>query len=380
MCVCFLFLVKNCIVFGELLFFSVCDLVYMLLLVCGQVIVDEEQLYVLFWCGVVVEIDELVVFMQQCSLGEWFVCCLVCLSVDWEQYMYDVCQVFVMFVGQLVGVLYGVIDFLLFLIDFLLEVVLLQIVCQLDGGSVYYGVSYLIYVVVVCFVVVCYLGWQLVDQCCVFQVVLMMNILMLELQVCLVNQVLLLIVKQCEVIYEYLLCSVEMLCVSGIVDEDWFQVVLQYYELFDGFGYLCGVVVVGELVEMFCFVDIYIVCLSVWVIWLVMSVVQVGCELYQIVEVSLLVGVLIKVFGIFLLGSMVCLVFGELGIVVCNGEKVYLLLVVMFINVVGEFWFKLMMWDSVWEEYVVVVLFLVCVMLMWLMDEMVVELIGGELG
>ena len=378
--VCSLSSVKNRIVLGEPLPFSVRDSAHMLLLARGQVIADEEQLYALFRRGAVVEIDELAASMQQPGRSEPPGRRLARLSADWEQHTHDVRQALAMPAAQLAGALHGATDLLLSLIDFSPEVALSQIVRQSDGGGPHYGVSHSIHAATACLAAARYLGWQPVDQRRAFQAALTMNISMLELQARLANQVSPLTAKQRESIHEHPLRSVEMLRAGGIADEDWLDAVLQHHELPDGSGYPRGVGAVCELAEMLRFADIYTARLSSRATRPAMSAAQAGRDLHQIAEASPLASALIKAFGVFPPGSMVRLASGELGIVVRNGEKAHLPLVATLTNAAGEPRLKPMMRDSAREEHTVVALLSARSMPMRLTDEMIVELIGGELG
>lgn len=68
--------------------------------------------------------------------------------------------------------------------------------------------------------------------------------------------------------------------------------------------------------------------------------------------------VFIKEFGFYLLGCMVCLKLGEVGMVMCCGESVNMLLVVVLIDCDGNLWFEFVWCDIVWFEFSIVVVML----------------------
>lgn len=375
---CSLSSVKNRIVLGEPLPFSVRDASRLLLLARGQIIMDEAQLDELFQRGALVEIEELAGAVQQPTKRETPEQRLARLPSDWLRTSQDVRQALTAPTAQMAAALHSSTDLLLSLIDQAPDVALSQVVRQPESGDGHYGVNHSIHAATACHAAARYLGWSPADQRRAFQAALSMNVAMVDLQARLSTQVSPLTAKQRETINEHPTRGVEMLREAGITDELWLDAVLTHHELPDGSGYPNGSSEVGELAEMLRFADVYTARLSARANRPAMSAQQAGRELHQMADSSPLAAALIKAFGIFPPGSLVRLASGELGLVVRNGEKAYRPLVATLTNASGEPRLTPLMRDSAREEHAVVALLSAQSMPMRLTDERVASLIGGR--
>lgn len=373
--VCPLSTVKNRIVLGAPLPFSVRDAGRMLLLARGQVIADEEQLEALFKRGALVEIDELAGAIQP-TRRDTPAQRLARLSSEWDRSSRDVRQALTAATDQRAAAIHSSTDLLLGLIQDSPDVALSQVVRQPDAGG-HYGVNHSIHAATACQAAARYLGWHADEQRRAFQAALTMNLGMIELQARLATQVSPLTAMQRETINEHPVRGAEMLSEAGITDTDWLDAVLKHHEVADGSGYPKGATDVSELAEMLRFADVYTARLSSRANRPAMSAQQAGRELHQMAAASPLAAALIKAFGIFPPGSLVKLASGELGVVVRNGEKAYHPLVATLTNAAGEPRLAPLMRDSARGEHAVVALLSAQSMPVRVSDERITSLIGG---
>jgi HD-GYP domain-containing protein (c-di-GMP phosphodiesterase class II) len=376
--VCSLASVKNRIVLGEPLPFSVRDAGRMLLLARGQVIADTEQLDELFQRGALVEIDELARAIQQpanqTAMPQRLR--LTELPSEWERVGGDLRQAFSAPSAQMASAIHGTTDLMLSLIELSPDVALSQVVRQPDAGG-HYGINHSIHAATACQAAARYLGWGPAEQRRAFQAALTMNIAMLDLQARLSSQVSPLTAMQREAINDHPARSAEMLSQAGITDQDWLEAVLKHHEVPDGSGYPNGATDISELAEMLRFADVYTARLSSRANRPAMSAQQAGRELHQMAAQSPLAAALIKAFGIFPPGSLVKLASGEIGVVVRNGEKAYHPLVATLTTTSGEPRMTPLKRDSARGEHAVVALLSAQSMPMRLSDEKIASLIGG---
>ena len=332
--VCPLAAVKDRIVLGQALPFSVRDNSRVLLLAKGQVIQDANHLADLFRRGAVVDASELVASVKQRQ--EDPALRMARLPSDWSRTQQDVRQALSAEPSQLAAAVDNATGLLLELIDCAPEVALSQIVRQPESMAGHYGVSHSIHAATACLSAARYLGWDPTSQRRAFQAALTMNLGMLDLQARLSSQVSPLSQTQRDQIQNHPLRSVEMLGAAGVVDSDWLQAVLQHHELPDGSGYPRGITDVAELAEMLRFADVYTARLAARATREAMSAMQAGRELHQMADASPLASALIKAFGIFPPGTLVKLASGEMGLVVKNGEKAHQPFVSVLTNTNGE--------------------------------------------
>lgn len=334
--VCSLSSVKERIILGEPLPFSVRDNTRMLLLARGQVIADEAQLQSLFERGALVEADELAALARRPARPESRQERLVRLPGEWDRGNHDVRNALAAPPAQMAGAIASATDQLMALIRQSPEMALAQVVRQPDAGQGHYGVSHSIHAATACQAAARFLGWDEIAQRRAFQAALTMNLGMLDLQARLSTQVSPLTALQRETINDHPVRSVEMLSQAGITDNDWLDAVLQHHEVSDGSGYPQGLTDVGELAEMLRCADVYTARLSSRANRPAMSAQQASRELHQMASESPLAGALIKAFGLFPPGTLVRLASGEVGLVVRNGEKAYQPLVAALTNAQGE--------------------------------------------
>ena len=327
--------VKDRIVLGQPLPFSVRDNGRMLLLAKGQIIHDDVQLEELFQRGALVEAEELLAAVQPVR-REDPATRLARLPAAWESSTEAVRQALSAAPPELMNALHSATDTLMALIDSAPDVALWQIVRQSESDGGHYGVTHSIHAATACHAAAGYLGWDAVSQRRAFQAALTMNLGMLDLQAKLATQVSPLTALQREAIKEHPIRSRVMLEAAGIEDLDWLDAVLMHHELPDGSGYPNGSTDVGELAEMLRFADIYTARLSARANRPAMSAQQAGRELHQMADASPLASALIKAFGIFPPGSLVKLASGELGLVLRNGEKAHHPIVAALTNANGQ--------------------------------------------
>lgn len=375
--VCSLSSVKNRLVLGEPLPFSVRDAGRMLLLARGQVIADEAQLESLFQRGALVEVDELASAIQPArreSPAEQ----MARLPSDWDRGGHDVRRALGAPTEQMAGAIHSATDLLMSLIDRSPDVALSQVVRQPDSGAGHYGINHSIHAATACQAAARYLGWGAGEQRRAFQAALTMNLAMLDLQARLATQVSPLTALQREQINEHPTRSAEMLSEAGITDEDWLEAVIKHHEVADGTGYPQGITDISELAEMLRFADVYTARLSSRANRPAMSAQQAGRELHQMADSSPLAAALIKAFGVFPPGSLVKLASGEIGVVVRNGEKAYRPLVASLTNAAGEPRLTPLTRDSAREEHAVVALLSAQSLPVRLSDERIASLIGSH--
>lgn len=334
--VCSLSSVKDRIILGDPLPFSVRDNTRMLLLARGQVIADEAQLQSLFERGALVEAEELAALARRPARPESRQERLVRLPGEWDRGNHDVRNALAAPPAQMAGAIASATDQLMALIRQSPEMALAQVVRQPDAGQGHYGVSHSIHAATACQAAARFLGWDETAQRRAFQAALTMNLGMLDLQARLSTQVSPLTALQRETINDHPVRSVEMLSQAGITDSDWLDAVLQHHEVSDGSGYPQGLTDVGELAEMLRCADVYTARLSSRANRPAMSAQQASRELHQMASESPLAGALIKAFGLFPPGTLVRLASGEVGLVVRNGEKAYQPLVAALTNAQGE--------------------------------------------
>ncbi len=374
--VCSLSSVKDRIVLGQPLPFSVRDGSQMLLLARGQVIADEAQLDELFQRGALVEVDEIAEAVQPAQRAKP-ARRLDRLAAEWEHSAQDVRQALSAPTAQLAAAINSSTDQLLSLIEHSPDIALSQVVRQPDAGSGHYGVNHSIHAATACRAAASFLGWTALDQRRAFQAALTMNLAMLDLQARLSTQVSPLTTKQRETIQEHPTRSAEMLSQAGITDELWLTGVIQHHELPNGTGYPKGATDISELAELLRFADVYTARLSSRANRPAMSAQHAGRELHQLAGDSPLAAALIKAFGIFPPGSRVKLASGELGVVVRNGEKAYHPIVATLTHASGEPRRTPLMRDSASDVHRVVALLSEQAMPMRLTDEQIAGLITG---
>ena len=374
--VCSLNSVKDRIVLGQPLPFSVRDNNRMLLLAKGQIIHDDEQLDELFQRGALVEADELLAAVQP-GRREDPALRMARLPADWDRTTQDVRRALSSESAELAGALNSATTLLLSLIDSAPDVALSQIVRQPESGSGHYGVMHSIHAATACYSAARYLGWDPSSQRLAFQAALTMNIGMLDLQARLATQVSPLTAKQREQIQTHPIRSAEMLSDAGVSDSDWLEAVIQHHELPDGTGYPKGITDVAELAEMLRFADIYTARLSARASRPAMSAHQAGRELRQMAETSPLANALIKAFGVFPPGSLVKLASGELGLVVKNGSKAHHPVVAALTGATGEPRATPVNRDTSNESHAIVALLPPQAMPMRLTEERISALIGA---
>lgn len=374
--VCSLSSVKNRIVLGAPLPFSVRDNQRMLLLARGQIIHDDDQLQELFSRGALVEADELAEAVQP-TRRESPAQRVARLPAEWDRGTDDVRQALTAPLPQMAGAIHGATDLLLSLIDAAPDVALSQVVRQPVNGVAHYGVSHSLHAATACQAAARHLGWSAAEQRRAFQAALTMNLAMVDLQARLATQVSPLTAKQREAIHEHPTRGAEMLAQAGITDTDWLDAVANHHEVADGSGYPSGAMNVSELAELLRFADIYTALLSSRANRPAMSAQQAGRELFQMAADSKLAAALIKSFGIFPPGSIVKLASGELGVVARNGEKAYHPLVATLTNAQGEPRMTPLLRDTARDEHAVVALLSAQSMPMRLSDERIASLIAG---
>ena len=378
--VCSLSSVKNRIVLGEPLLFSVRDAVGMLLLARGQIIVDEPQLQALFKRGAQVEADEIALLteLDPPVRREAPAPRIDRLAADWERATGDVQQALTAPPTTMAGAIHSATDLLLSLIQCAPDVALSQVVRRPDAGAGHYGVTHSIHAATACHAAARFLGWSADEQRRAFQAALTMNLGMLDLQARLATQVSPLTTKQREAIHAHPTRSAEMLGEAGVTDAVWLDAVREHHEAPDGSGYPRGLTEVGALTEMLRFADVYTARLSSRANRPAMSAQQAGRELHQMGDSNPLAAALIKAFGVFPPGSMVKLASGELGVVVRNGEKAHHPLVATLTNNAGVPRLTSLIRDTAREEHAVVALLSAQAMPMRLSDERVAGLIVGQ--
>ena len=374
--VCSLNSVKDRVVLGQPLPFSVRDNNRMLLLAKGQIIHDDEQLSDLFQRGAMVEADELIAAVQPVRREDPALR-LARLPADWERTTQDVRRALSSETSELAASLRSATTLLLSLIDSAPDVALAQIVRQPESGSGHYGVSHSVHAATACYSAARSLGWDPTSQRLAFQAAMTMNIGMLDLQGRLATQVSPLTAKQREQIQSHPTRSAEMLSDAGIRDADWLEAVAQHHELPDGSGYPKGISEICELAEMLRFADVYTARLSARASRPAMSAQQAGRELHQMADASPLANALIKAFGVFPPGSLVKLASGELGLVVRNGSKAHHPLVAALTNAAGEPRMTPLVRDSAIDSHAVVALLPPHAMPMRLSEERIAGLIGA---
>jgi HD-GYP domain-containing protein (c-di-GMP phosphodiesterase class II) len=372
--VCSLSSVKNRIVLGSPLPFSVRDASHLLLLARGQVIADEAQLEALFQRGALVDVEELAQAVQPVRV-DTRAQRLARLHTEWARSSADVRQALFAPPSEMAESVERSTDLLLALIKDSPDLALSQVVRQSDASGGHYGVNHSIHAATACQAAARYLGWSEAEQRRAFQAALTMNIAMVDLQARLATQVSPLTAKQREIINEHPIRSAEMLAQAGITDEDWLSAVRHHHEVSDGSGYPKGLTAFGELAEMLRFADIYTARLSSRSTRPAMSAQQAGRELHQLSSESPLAAALIKSFGIFPPGSMVKLASGEMGVVTRNGDKAYHPMVATLTDAAGDPRLTPLVRDSARAEHAVVALLSERAMPMRLSDEAIAGLI-----
>lgn len=328
---CSLQSVKNHIVLGEPLAFSVRDAAHQLLLARGQIVHDAEQLEELFQRGALVEVSEVANAVQpqrrtaRLSTDQ--------LHGEWQRLSDEVRRALTAASDRLVEGVQSVTDELLNLIHQAPGVALAQVVRQAEG---HYGVNHSIHAATACHAAARFLGWSPADQRRVFQAALTMNLSMVDLQARLATQVSPPTTLQRESIQQHPTLSAEMLRQAGVTDTLWLEAVAQHHEQPDGSGYPHGLTDVGEMASLLRFADVYTARLSARATRPALTAHQAGRELHLMADASPLAAALIKAFGIFPPGSLVRLTSGELGLVVGNGDKVYHPLVATLTDARGE--------------------------------------------
>lgn len=373
---CSLSSVKNRIVLGDPLPFSVRDSERMLLLARGQIIADAAQLNALFQRGALVDITELTEAVKP-ARQESQADRLARLPAEWDRGMQDVRKALSAPPERLVEALDGATELMLSLIRCSPEMALAHIVRQPGNGNGHYGINHSMHAATACHAAARYLGWSADDQRRAFQAAITMNLGMLDLQARLSSQVSPLTPMQREVINEHPIRSVEMLEAAGVMDADWLDAVLHHHEVPDGSGYPHGLTDVGELATMLRYADIYTARLSSRASRPAMSAQQAGRELHQMGAQSPLAAALIKAFGIFPPGSLVRLASGEVGLVIRNGDKAHRPMVSALTNAAGEPRQMPVMRDSSRDEHAVVALLPSHAAPIRLSDERVASLITG---
>ncbi len=371
--VCSLISVRERIVLGQPLAFSVRDAGRLLLLARGQVIADDEQLEALLKRGAVVEVEELAAAIQPTRRLDPEQR-LARLPAEWERVGHDVRLALGAAPAQMAAAVHGSTDLLLSLIDASPEVALSQIVRQSEG---HYGVRHSIQAATACHAAARLLGWSPTEQRRAFQAALTMNVGMLDLQAKLATQVSPLTAMQREAINEHPLRSAEMLAEAGIDDEDWLVAIRQHHELSDGSGYPHKLREVEPLAELLRYADIYTARLSSRANRPAMSAMQAGRELHQMAAASPLAAALIKSFGIFPPGSIVRLASGEIGLVVRNGDKAHCPQVATLTDAMGEPRMSPLLRDCARDAYAVAALLPLQALPMRLTDEKIASLIGA---
>ncbi len=300
-----------------------------LLLACGQVIHDEEQLAELFARGALVEANELAAAIQPRAGARPAASATVAnspaerLPALWDHCADNVKRALAATPSELSRALGEAVGQLLSLIDRAPDVALAQVVRQQAAGDVHYGVSHSINAATACLAAARYLGWSADEQRRAFNAALTMNLSMLDLQARLATQISPLTTGQRNAIQDHPARSAELLAQAGIDDTLWLDAVHQHHEQADGTGYPSGRTDICELAALLRYADVYTALLSARSTRPAMTAQQAGRELYQLAADNPLGQAVIKSFGIFPPGSCVKLASGELGVVARNGEKAY---------------------------------------------------------
>lgn len=298
-----------------------------LLLACGQVIHDEEQLGELFARGALVEAAELAAIQQRTAPrstpGVTADTPAAKLPALWEHCTDKVRSALAAVPEELRRALGDAGTQLLALIDRAPNVALAQVVREQSAGDAHYGISHSINAATACVAAARHLQWSAEDQRRAFDAALTMNVSMLDMQARLATQVSPLTTGQRNAIQEHPTRSAELLAQAGVDDELWLDAVRQHHEQGDGSGYPSGRFDVCELASLLRFADVYTALMSARSNRPAMTAQQAGRELYQLAGDSPLGQAVIKSFGIFPPGSCVRLASGEMGVVAGNGEKAY---------------------------------------------------------
>ncbi|MDM4767085.1 HD domain-containing phosphohydrolase [Pelomonas sp. SE-A7] len=374
--VCSLNSVKERIVLGQPLAFSVRDSSRLLLLARGQVIANQDQLDELFKRGALVEVEELAAAIQPARRPDAEQR-LSRLPADWERAGHELRSALMAPQAQMLAAVQGSTDGLLSLIEAAPDVALAQIVRQGDSADSHYGVRHSLHAATACHAAARYLGWSGDEQRRAFQAALTMNVSMLDLQAKLASQVSPPTAMQREAIHEHPTRSAEMLGEAGVEDADWLAAVRQHHELPDGSGYPHGLREVAELAELLRFADVYTARLSSRANRPAMSAMQAGRELHQMSASSPLATALIKAFGIFPPGSLVKLASGELSLVVRNGEKAHCPIVATLTDAHGEPRMKPLLRDCSREAFAIAALLPAHALPMRLSEERIARLVGA---
>jgi len=320
--VCPLSSVKNRIMLGSPLPFSVRDSTQMLLLARGQVIGDEVQLEELLHRGALVDIEELADAVKKAP-KEQQTRRHHSPQAEWDQCSTDVQLSLTAPTAEMAAAIEQCTDRMLTLISQRPDFALSQVVRKAESDDGNYGVQHSIHAATACQAAARQLGWSSNEQRRAFQAGLTMNVSIIGLQARLAIQVSPLTAKQRETINEHPTRSSELLGQSGVTDTDWLAAVAQHHEIPGGSGYPNRLTTVGELAQLLRYADIYTARMSARANRPALSAKLAARELHMMAADSPLAASLIKSFGIFPPGSLVKLASGEFGMVTSNGEKAY---------------------------------------------------------
>jgi len=329
---CALSRVSQRVELGVPLPFNVRDADGTLLLACGQIVTDQQQMNELFERGALVDIEELKPRgpdPRDCPAEQ--------LPALWDQTFDHLGAVLKASINKdFAAALDQASAPLAALIVRDPDLAISQMVRQDVAAGAQYGISHSMHAAIAARLAAQRLGWhkELVQK--VFKAALTMNLSMTELQGQLALQSTAPTPTQREAIRSHPERSVEMLRGAGITDPEWLDAVAQHHETADGKGYPQGMTVITDMAALIRRADIYTAKLSARATREPMAAHDAARLIFVDDAGHPMVAALIKEFGIYPPGCCVRLASGEVGLVVKRGLATNTPLVASVSNRRGE--------------------------------------------
>lgn len=320
--------VRDLLLPGQPVPFSVYDGEGRLLLAKGQPILNVEQLQSLLQRGASVQPEdaEAVRAARQAAVkGAGFTPSTRRLTLfdHWEKQVWGLDRA-LRLVGrdtQQAPTLLAQVDELLALINSHADAALFVAVRQDDHRYALYGLAHSVHTAVVAMLCARQLGWDTARVQSVAAAALTMNVSMLELQATMAEQKDPPTKKQLDVIRTHTERSAQMLRISGVADEDWLAAVTDHHERSDASGYPRGVAEVGETARLLRVCDVFMAKISPRAFRTPMGPQAAARQLFQEEKGGPLAAALIQALGVHPPGDFVLLKNGEIGVVTHRGAS-----------------------------------------------------------
>lgn len=309
-------LVSKQVAIGTPLPFNVRDESSGLLLACGQIVRNAMQLELLLARGMYADVEEI----KALAAGRKVVAVAPTVFARWNRLTWSL-ELLLKSVTAEAGFLAAceeLCDELMALVDKDADVAIYQSIRQEAHHFRTYGLTHTIHVAALVQLLAQRLGWPQPQVRSAVQAALTMNLSIVDLQgrFAVYGR---LTQEQREELRRHPDNAAAALRAAGVSDEGWLAAVSQHHEHVDGKGYPLGLSEVTELAKMLRLADVFLAKLSRRESRPALDAKEAERQAYAELAGSPLVVALIKEYGIYPPGEIVCLASGEKGVVIRRG-------------------------------------------------------------